>query len=126
MAQPGVEAIEEVAFQTSNYAAEFGTTGSVLLNFTMKSGTNQYHGTGYDYFVNEAPNAGNPYSINTSGAGKVRPTARRNDSAEPWAARSMFPKSTTATTRRSSSSTTKSTLRPCCSLEPIPYPRPTI
>ncbi len=79
MAQPGVDAIEEVAFQTSNYAAEFGTTGSVLLNFTMKSGTNQYHGTGYDYFVNEALNAGNPYSIKTSGVGKVRPTARRND-----------------------------------------------
>jgi len=37
MAQPGVDAIEEVAFQTSNYAAEFGTTGSVLLNFTMKA-----------------------------------------------------------------------------------------
>ena len=79
MAQPGVDAIEEVAFQTSNYAAEFGTTGSVLMNFIMKSGTNQYHGTGYDYFVNEFLNAGNAYSQNTSGAGKVRPTARRND-----------------------------------------------
>jgi hypothetical protein len=79
MAQPGVDAIQEVAFQTSNYAPEFGTTGSVLMNFTMKSGTNQYHGTGYDYFVNEALNAGNPYTINTSGVGKVRPSARRND-----------------------------------------------
>jgi len=79
MAQPGVDAIEEVAFQTSNYAAEFGTTGSVLMNFTMKSGTNQYHGTGYDYFVNEFLNAGNPYTVNTSGKGKVRPAARRND-----------------------------------------------
>jgi hypothetical protein len=79
MAQPGVDAIQEVAFQTSNYAPEFGTTGSVLMNFTMKSGTNQYHGTGYDYFVNEALNAGNPYTVNTSGVGKVRPSARRND-----------------------------------------------
>jgi len=79
MAQPGVDAIEEVAFQTSNYAAEFGTAGSVLMNFTMKSGTNQYHGTGYDYFVNEFLNAGNPYTVNTSGKGKVRPAARRND-----------------------------------------------
>jgi len=79
MAQPGVDAIQEVAFQTSNYAPEFGTTGSVLMNFTMKSGTNQYHGSGYDYFVNEALNAGNPYTVNTSGVGKVRPSARRND-----------------------------------------------
>jgi hypothetical protein len=79
MAQPGVDAIQEIAFQTSNYAPEFGTTGSVLLNFTMRSGTNKYHGSGYDYFVNEDLNAGNPYTINTSGVGKVRPTARRND-----------------------------------------------
>ena len=79
MAQPGVDAIQEVAFQTSNYAPEFGTTGSVLMNFTMKSGTNKYHGSGYDYFVNEDLNAGNPYTVNTSGVGKVRPKARRND-----------------------------------------------
>ena len=49
------------------------------MNFTMKSGTNQYHGSGYDYFVNEDLNAGNPYTVNTSGEGKVRPTTRRND-----------------------------------------------
>jgi hypothetical protein len=79
MAQPGVDAIQEVAYQTSNYAAEFGSAGSVIINFNMKSGTNQYHGTGYDYFVNEGLNAGNPYTVNTSGVGKVRPKARRND-----------------------------------------------
>jgi hypothetical protein len=79
IAQPGVDAVQEVAFQTSNYAPEYGTTGSVLINFTMKSGTNQYHGSGYDYFVNEDLNAGNPYSVNTSGVGKVRPRNRRND-----------------------------------------------
>jgi len=79
MAQPGVDAIQEVAFQTSNYAPEFGTTGAVLMNFSMKSGTNQYHGSGYDYFVDEALYAGNPFSVNTSGVGKVRPKARRND-----------------------------------------------
>ncbi len=79
MAQPGVDAIQEVAFQTSNYAPEFGTTGNVLMNFTMKSGTNQYHGSGYDYFVNEDLNAGDPFSVNTSGVGKVRQRNRRND-----------------------------------------------
>ena len=79
MAQPGVDAIQEVAFQTSNYAPEFGTTGNVLLNFTMKSGSNQYHGSGYDYFVNEDLNSGDPFSVNTSGVGKVRQRNRRND-----------------------------------------------
>src|SRR5580704_19708975 len=62
-AQPGADAIQEIAFQTSNYAPEFGTVGAVLMNFNMKSGTNQYHGSGYDYFVNEDLNAGAPFTI---------------------------------------------------------------
>ena len=78
-AQPGADAIQEVAFQTSNYAPEFGTVGSVMINFNMKSGTNQYHGSGYDYFVNEDLNAGDPFTINSSGVGKLRPRNRRND-----------------------------------------------
>ena len=44
----------------------------------MKSGTNQYHGTGFDYFVNEDLNAGDPFSSNGAG-GKERPRNRRND-----------------------------------------------
>src|SRR5262249_29520300 len=59
--QPSVEATQEVAVQTSNFAAEFGQAGSGLFNFTMKSGTNQFHGSAYDYFVNEALNAGTPF-----------------------------------------------------------------
>jgi hypothetical protein len=78
-AQPGADAVQEVALQTSNYAPEYGTVGSVLINFNMKSGTNQYHGSGYDYFVNEDLNAGNPFTVNSSGVGKLRPRNRRND-----------------------------------------------
>src|SRR5207253_8836920 len=51
--QPSVDAIQEVAVQTSNYAAEFGAVGGGLFNVSMKSGTNQYHGGAYDYYVNE-------------------------------------------------------------------------
>src|SRR5215470_1100208 len=57
--QPGVDAIEEVAIQTSNFAAEYGQAGGGVFNVTMKSGTNQFHGTVYDNFVNEVFNAGN-------------------------------------------------------------------
>ncbi len=60
--QQGVDAIQEVAIQTSNYAAEFGQAAGGYFNFTMKSGTNQFHGSAYDYFVNEAFNAGLPYT----------------------------------------------------------------
>src|SRR5262252_1633799 len=94
MSQPSADSIQEMAYQTSNYAPEYGQAGSVLINMTMKSGTNQYHGTGYDYFVNEDLNAGQPFTrsggcltgngnsvCSSSGGsgGKFRPRARRND-----------------------------------------------
>src|SRR6185312_7643312 len=76
--QPSADAIQEVAIQTSNYAAEFGQAGGGLFNITMKSGTNQYHGSGYEYFVNEDLNAGYPLTI-SPGGNKIRPRNRRND-----------------------------------------------
>jgi hypothetical protein len=67
-----VDAMQETAIQTSNFAAEFGSVGGGLFNITTKSGNNRLHGLGYDYLANEAFNAGTPY-INT------RPRIRRND-----------------------------------------------
>ena len=43
--QPGMDSIQEWTVQTSNYSAEFGQAGSSVMNVTMKSGTNQYHGS---------------------------------------------------------------------------------
>ena len=92
--QMNVDAIQEVSYQTSNYAPEYGTASSVVINQTMKSGTNKYHGSGFDYFVNEDLNAGEPFSISgcltgVNGAqscealggsgGKFQPRNRRND-----------------------------------------------
>jgi len=79
MGQPSADSIQEMAFQTSNYAPEFGQAGSVVINMTMKSGTNQFHGSVYDYFVNEFLNAGNTFSSNPAGPGKYRPRNRRQD-----------------------------------------------
>ncbi|HEY7391964.1 MAG TPA: TonB-dependent receptor [Bryobacteraceae bacterium] len=78
MAQPNVDAVQEVAYQTSNYAPEFGQAGSVVINMTMKSGTNQYHGSAFEEWVNEDLNAGDPFTSNGAG-GKARPRNRRND-----------------------------------------------
>jgi hypothetical protein len=71
--QPSVDAIQEVAIQTSNYAAEYGQAGGGVFNVTMKSGGNQFHGSAYDYFVNEVLNANQPFT------GTARPRNRRND-----------------------------------------------
>ena len=76
--QPSVDAIQEVSIQTSNFAAEYGQVGGGYFNFTVKSGTNQFHGSAYDYFVNEVLNAGQPFTNNGSGS-LVRPVQRRND-----------------------------------------------
>jgi hypothetical protein len=78
MAQPNTDAVQEIAYQTSNYAAEYGQAGSVVINMTMKSGTNQYHGTGFEYFVNEDLNAADPFTSNGNG-GLYKPLNRRND-----------------------------------------------
>src|SRR5215472_5470660 len=65
--QPSVDAIQEISVQTSNYAPEFGQVGGGYFNLTMKSGSNQFHGSAYDYFVNEVLNAGTPFSNNGHG-----------------------------------------------------------
>src|SRR5437867_5382008 len=83
--QASVEAIQEVAVQTSNYSAEFGQAGGGYFNYTMRSGTNQFHGGVYDYFVNEVLNAGTPFTdrISTGDIGRagqhIRNTQRKND-----------------------------------------------
>jgi len=76
--QQGADAIQEWAIQTSNYAAEFGQAGGGIMNVTMKSGTNQWHGSGYDYLVNEDLNAGQPFT-NSGNGHLLRPQTRRND-----------------------------------------------
>src|SRR5438105_1485921 len=83
--QASIEAVQEVAVQTSNYAAEFGQAGGGYFNYTMKSGTNQFHGGAFDYFVNEALNAGTPFTdrITTGDSGRagehIRNRQRKND-----------------------------------------------
>jgi hypothetical protein len=76
--QGSVDAIQEFAVQTSNYAAELGQAGGGLFNLTMRSGTNQWHGGAYEYFVNEFLNAGTPFTNDGNGH-LLRPRQRRND-----------------------------------------------
>src|SRR5579864_838007 len=76
--QPSIDAVQETAVLTSNYAAEYGQSGGGVFNYTMKGGTNAYHGTAYDYFVNEVLNAGTPFTNNGKGS-LIRPAQRRND-----------------------------------------------
>jgi hypothetical protein len=54
---PDVETIGEFSIVTNSFNAEYGRTGSWLMNAVIKSGTNQLHGSIYDHFANDALNA---------------------------------------------------------------------
>ena len=76
---PSVEAVSEVTLQSSNFAAEFGQVQGGLVNFTTRSGTNQFHGAAYDYNTNEFMNAGRPFTDDGKGQYLIRPRQRNND-----------------------------------------------
>jgi hypothetical protein len=58
-----IDSLQEFTIQTSGYAAEFGRNPGGQVQFTTRSGTNELHGTLFDYFRNTALDA-NSYSNN--------------------------------------------------------------
>ena len=53
IALPPPDALAEFKLQTDNYSAEFGHSAGALINATMKAGTNQIHGTLWEFVRND-------------------------------------------------------------------------
>src|SRR5271169_6113637 len=73
---PSVEAIGEVQVLTSNYGAQYGRNGSGSVEVETKSGTNQFHGSAFEYVRNQDFNAN---SWQNNGQGVARPEYKKND-----------------------------------------------
>jgi hypothetical protein len=54
---PPVDAVQEFKVQTSDFSAEFGRSGAAVLNATIRSGTNDFHGTLWEFFRNDVLDA---------------------------------------------------------------------
>jgi len=58
-ASVGVDAIQEFSVLTSNYSAEYGFTSGGVINAITKSGTNQFHGSVFEFLRNAALDSSN-------------------------------------------------------------------
>jgi hypothetical protein len=68
---PNPDVIQEFKVLTNSFSAEFGETSGAVMQSTTKSGTNEIHGTLFEFLQNDKLNAGNFYTHR-------RPIVRRN------------------------------------------------
>jgi hypothetical protein len=64
---PSVDAVDEMRVQTNSYSASYGRSGGGITTMVTKSGTNAFHGTGFEFLRNNDLNA-NSFFSNRSGA----------------------------------------------------------
>lgn len=68
---PSVDALQEFRVQTDDYSAEFGRSTGAVVNATLKSGTNRFHGDLYEFLRNDKLDARNFFDV-------VKPEYRQN------------------------------------------------
>ncbi|MDE0624945.1 MAG: TonB-dependent receptor [Bryobacterales bacterium] len=71
--KPSIDAIQEFKMETHNYGAEFGRGGGAIVQVTTKSGTNDYHGTAFEFLRNDKLDANDFFN-----SGRPQPPFRQN------------------------------------------------
>lgn len=63
---PPIEGVQEVQVFAGKYDAEYGFSGSAVINVVTKSGTNEFHGALFEYLRNNATDANNYFSADST------------------------------------------------------------
>jgi hypothetical protein len=66
---PLIESVQEFKLQNNSFSAEFGSNGGTVINMVTKSGTNEFHGSGWYFFQRPRFDA-NSFFANRDGEGK--------------------------------------------------------
>lgn len=74
---PNVDALDEFKVESSNMGAEYGHSPTIV-NATLKSGTNQFHGTAYEFLRNNALDAKNYFFVPPAGSTARNQALHRN------------------------------------------------
>jgi len=74
-----VDALQEFRIQTSTYSPEFGRAPGAQISIVTRSGTNQFHGTAFDYLRNDVFDANNWFNGYTNNPPLPKAKERQND-----------------------------------------------
>lgn len=73
---PSAESVSEFKMQTGTMGAQYGGGQTAVANFAVKSGTNEIHGSAYDYIQNDALRAN---SFTNNALNRIRPPYKSNN-----------------------------------------------
>ena len=77
---PSLDAVAEFKVQTSNYSAEFGRNSGAVMIVNLKSGSNQFHGTLFEYLRNDIFDARDMFNyVDRTGDGRADPEVLRQN-----------------------------------------------
>jgi hypothetical protein len=72
--QPSIDALQEFKVETNNYSAEYGYSAGAVVNATIKTGTNRFHGDAFEFLRNDVLDARNYFASPTA----KKPILQRN------------------------------------------------